>query len=248
MADMAGQVAVVTGSSRGIGRAIALELGSRGCKVAVNYHANEQAAQQVAELIRTGGGEALVQKADVSIAEQAQELIDATIRTFGGVDILVNNAGITRDGLSMRMSESDWDNVIDTNLKSAFNCCKAVQKTMLRKRYGRIINIGSVAGLVGNAGQVNYASAKAGLVGLTKALARELASRSITVNLVAPGYVATDMTAKLPQELIEKVMATIPLQRLAQPEDVAQAVAFLASPKSGYITGQVLAVDGGIAM
>jgi len=248
MRDLDGQVAVVTGSSRGIGRAIALELGAHGCRVVVNYHQNQDAAQEVAKLVREQGSEAVVQAADVSIAEQAQKLIDTAVSTFGSLDILVNNAGVNRDGLSMRMPEADWDAVLDTNLKSAFLCCKAAQRSMLRKRYGRIINIGSVAGLVGNAGQVNYASAKAGLVGLTKALARELAPRSITVNLVAPGYVSTEMTAKLPEELMQKIIASIPLQRLAQPEEIAKAVVFLASPAAGYITGQVLTVDGGIAM
>ncbi|MCE5258950.1 MAG: 3-oxoacyl-[acyl-carrier-protein] reductase [Chloroflexi bacterium] len=248
MGELDGQVAVVTGSSRGIGRAIALELGARGCRVVINYHHNEAAAQEVATLVREAGSEAVTQAADICVSEQAQQLIDSAVTNFGGLDILVNNAGITRDGLSMRMSEEDWDAVLDTNLKSAFHCCKAAQRIMLRKRYGRIVNIGSVAGLVGNAGQINYASAKAGLVGLTKSLARELASRSITVNLVAPGYVSTEMTAKLPQELMQKILANIPLQRLAQPEEIAMAVAFLASPGAGYITGQVLTVDGGISM
>ena len=248
MADFSGKVAVVTGSSRGIGRAVAIELGERGCRVVVNYHTNEAAAQEVATVIRSQGNEALVVGADVSVGVDAQRLVDAAVTTFGGLDILVNNAGITRDGLSLRMSEADWDAVLDTNLKSAFHCCKAAQRVMLRKRYGRIINMGSVSGLIGNAAQVNYSSAKAGLVGLTKALARELASRNITVNLVAPGYVVTDMTANLSTELMQKALAAIPLQRLAQPEDIARAVAFLASDDAAYITGQVLSVDGGLAM
>jgi 3-oxoacyl-[acyl-carrier protein] reductase len=248
MSDFDGKVALVTGSSRGIGRAVAIELGARGCRVVVNYHANETAAQEVAALIREKGSEVLVVGADVSVGAEAQRLVDATVTAFGGLDILVNNAGITRDGLSLRMSETDWDAVLDTNLKSAFLCCKAVQKVMLRKRYGRIVNMGSVSGLIGNAAQANYSSAKAGLVGLTKALARELASRNITVNLVAPGYVVTDMTANLSPELMQKALAVIPLQRLAQPEDIAHAVAFLASDDAAYITGQVLSVDGGMAM
>lgn len=248
MADFSGKVALVTGSSRGIGRAVAIELGARGCRVVVNYHASEAAAQDVAAVIRDRGSEALVVGADVSVGVDAQRLVDAAVTAFGSLDILVNNAGITRDGLSLRMSEADWDAVLDTNLKSAFHCCKAAQRVMLRKRYGRIVNLGSVSGLIGNAAQVNYSSAKAGLVGLTKALARELASRNITVNLVAPGYVVTDMTANLSPELMQKALAAIPLQRLAQPEDIARAVAFLASDDAAYITGQVLCVDGGMAM
>jgi 3-oxoacyl-[acyl-carrier protein] reductase len=248
MAGLNGKVALVTGSSRGIGRAVAIELGARGCRVVVNYHTNETAAQEVAGIIRDQGGDVLVVGADVSLGADAQRLVDETVTAFGGLDILVNNAGITRDGLSLRMSEADWDAVLDTNLKSAFLCCKAAQKVMLRKRYGRIVNLGSVSGLVGNAAQANYSSAKAGLVGLTKALARELASRNITVNLVAPGYVVTDMTANLSPELLQKALAAIPLQRLAQPEDIARAVAFLVSDDASYITGQVLSVDGGMAM
>ncbi|MHB1356523.1 MAG: 3-oxoacyl-[acyl-carrier-protein] reductase [Anaerolineae bacterium] len=248
MANLNGKVALVTGSSRGIGRAVAIELGARGCHVVVNYHANEAAAQEVATVIREKGSEALVVGADVSVGADVQRLVDATVTAFGGLDILVNNAGITRDGLSLRMSEADWDAVLDTNLKSAFLCCKAAQKVMLRKRYGRIVNLGSVSGLIGNAAQVNYSSAKAGLVGLTKALARELALRNITVNLVAPGYVVTDMTSGLSPELVQKALALIPLQRLAQPQDIAHAVAFLVSDDAAYITGQVLSVDGGMAM
>lgn len=248
MADFSGKVALVTGSSRGIGRAVAIELGARGCRVVVNYHASEAAAQEVAAIIRERGSEALVVGADVSVGVDAQRLVDAAVTAFGSLDILVNNAGITRDGLSLRMSEADWDAVIDTNLKSAFHCCKAAQRVMLRNRYGRIVNLGSVSGLIGNAAQVNYSSAKAGLIGLTKALARELAPRNITVNLVAPGYVVTDMTANLSPELMQKALAMIPLQRLAQPEDIARAVAFLASDDAAYITGQVLCVDGGMAM
>jgi 3-oxoacyl-[acyl-carrier protein] reductase len=248
MKPLAGQVTIVTGSSRGIGRAIALELGRQGCKVVVNYAANAVLAEEVVALIAQEGGEARTVQADVSVAEQAQALVDATIAAYGTVDILVNNAGITRDMLLMRMSEEDWDAVLDTNLKGAFHCIKAVQRVLLRKRSGRIISIGSISGLVGNVGQANYAAAKAGLVGLTKSLAKELGSRNITVNVVAPGFVQTDMTAKMPQELMQQALAHIPLGRIGQPEDVAAAVAFLASPAAAYITGQVLCVDGGLAL
>jgi 3-oxoacyl-[acyl-carrier protein] reductase len=248
MKTLEGKVAIVTGSSRGIGRAIALELARQGSKVVVNYQASAGAAEEVVALIRQGGGEAIAIQADVSLAEGAQKLIDATLEAFGTFDILVNNAGITRDTLLMRMSEDDWDAVLNTNLKGAFHCVKAAQRTFLRKRSGRIINISSVSGLVGNAGQANYSAAKAGLIGFTKAMARELGSRGITVNAVAPGFIQTDMTAKLPAEALEAARVQAPLQRLGQPEDVAAAVAFMASDAAAYITGQVLAVDGGLAM
>ncbi|HHX64083.1 MAG TPA: 3-oxoacyl-[acyl-carrier-protein] reductase [Chloroflexi bacterium] len=248
MSDLTNKVAVVTGGSRGIGRAIALELARRGCRVVVNYQSNADAAAGVVAEIEGAGGQALAVQADVSRGEEARRLVDAAIEAYGTIDIFVNNAGITRDTLLMRMSEDDWDAVLDTNLKGAFHCAKAVQRTFLRKRSGRLIQIGSVVGLMGNAGQANYAAAKAGLVGLTKALARELGSRGITVNLVAPGFIDTDMTARLPQELVEKMKEQIPLARLGQAEDVAAAVAFLASDEAGYITGQVLCVDGGLAM
>ena len=245
---MPGRVAIVTGSSRGIGRAIALELARQGCRVVVNYRTNAAAAAEVVDLIQGAGGEARAVQADVSLAADAQRMIDFALDTFGTVDILVNNAGITRDTLLLRMSEEDWDAVLNTILKGAFQCARSVVRTFLRKRSGRIINIGSVVGLVGNAGQANYAAAKAGLVGLTKALARELGSRNITVNLVAPGFIQTDLTAHLSEELVGKVLAQIPVGRLGRPEDVAAAVAFLASERAAYITGQVLCVDGGLAM
>jgi 3-oxoacyl-[acyl-carrier protein] reductase len=248
VSNLEGQVAVVTGGSRGIGRAIALALASEGCRVVVNYHSNAAAADEIVEEIAAIGGEALAVQADVSIAEQAQHLIDRALEAYGTIDILVNNAGITRDGLLMRMSEADWDAVLDTNLKGAYLCIKAVQRTMLRKRAGRIIQISSVSGLRGNAGQANYASAKAGLIGLTKAVARELASRNITVNAVAPGFVDTEMTQALGTDLVGQATAQIPLQRLGAPEDIAAAVVFLASPQAAYITGHVLCVDGGLAM
>jgi len=248
MTEMQGRVAIVTGSSRGIGRAIALELARRGCRVVVNYRSNAAQADEVVEQARATGGEAMAVQADVSLLAEAQQLVEATLAAYGTVDILVNNAGIARDTLLMRMSEEDWDAVLATNLKGAFNCAKAVQRTMLRKRAGRIINIGSVVGISGNVGQANYAAAKAGLIGLTKALAREFGSRGITVNLVAPGFIETDMTAGLSEQLITAAKERIPLERLGQPEDVAAAVAFFASDAAAYITGQVLCVDGGMAM
>jgi len=248
MGDLHERVALVTGASRGIGRAIALELAGRGATLVVNYRGNTAAAKEVVSLIESEGGRAIAVQADVSVFAEAQRLVKDTLDAFGTLDILVNNAGIARDKLLMRMSEEDWDQVLNTNLKGAFNCIKAVQRTLLRKRSGRIINIGSVVGVTGNAGQANYAAAKAGLIGLTKAVARELGSRHITVNLVAPGYVETDMTADLPAELLNQAVDMIPLGRLAQPQDVAGVVAFLASDAAAYMTGQVLCVDGGMAM
>jgi 3-oxoacyl-[acyl-carrier protein] reductase len=245
--DFTDKVAVVTGSSRGIGRAIVLRLAKGGAKVVVNCRGNEVAASEVVEQIRAGGGEAIAVKADVSQVDQAQALIDAAKKAFGRVDILINNAGTTRDTLIMRMTEEDWDVVIDTNLKGAFNCIKAASRQMMRQRYGRIVNITSVAGLVGNAGQANYASAKAGLIGLTKTVAKELGSRGITCNAVAPGFVPTDLTADLPPDLIQLAIERTPLGRTGTPEDMAAATAFLASDEASYITGQVLAVDGGLA-
>jgi 3-oxoacyl-[acyl-carrier protein] reductase len=242
------KVALVTGSSRGIGRAIVERLATGGAKVVVNYRGNETAANEVVEQIKANGGQAIAVQADVSVVAEAEALIDAAKKAFGRIDILVNNAGTTRDTLIMRMSEEDWDVVIDTNLKGTFNCIKAVARQMMRQRYGRIVNITSVAGIAGNAGQANYASAKAGLIGLTKTVAKELGSRGITCNAVAPGFVPTDLTASLPRDLIQQAVERTPLGRTGTPEDMAAAVAFLASDEASYITGQVLAVDGGLAL
>jgi 3-oxoacyl-[acyl-carrier protein] reductase len=248
MTDLQERVAIVTGASRGIGRAISLALGQRGSAVVVNYRDSVDAAVAVVEALSAMGARAEAIQADVSSEAGAKDLVAACVARYGTVDILVNNAGIARDQLSALMREDDWDAVLDTDLKSAFLCAKAVQRVMLRKRWGRIINIGSVVGLRGNAGQANYAAAKAGLVGLTKTLARELGPRGVTVNLVAPGYVETDMTASLGEKLVSEALANIPVGRLGQPDDVAAAVAFLASEEAAYITGQVLCVDGGMAM
>jgi 3-oxoacyl-[acyl-carrier protein] reductase len=246
--DFNGKVAVVTGSSRGIGRATALRLAAGGAKVVFNYQGNKASADEVVEQIRSGGGEAIAVQADVRDVAQVQALMEVAKGAFGRVDILVNNAGTTRDTLIMRMSEEEWDVVIDTNLKGAFNCIKAVSRQMMRQRYGRIVNVSSVAGLSGNAGQANYTSAKAGLIGLTKTVAKELGSRGITCNALAPGFVLTDLTASLPEDLIQKAVDRTPLGRTGLAEDMAAAVCFLASDDAGFVTGQVLAVDGGLSI
>ncbi|MCL2459361.1 MAG: 3-oxoacyl-ACP reductase FabG [Desulfobulbus sp.] len=245
---MEGKIALVTGGSRGIGRAISVRLAASRATVGVNYVANPAAAEETLRQIEAGGGKGFIVRFNVADAEAVQESIKEIIATHGQVDILVNNAGITRDGLVARMKNEEWDSVLDTNLKGAFLCSKAVMRAMMKKRWGRIINIASVVGFVGNSGQVNYAAAKAGLVGLTKSIARELAGRNITVNCVAPGYIVTDMTDGLTEDVQEALKAQIPLGVLGSPEDVAAAVAFLASSDGSYITGQTLHVNGGMYM
>lgn len=243
-----GKTAIVTGGSRGLGRAVCLELAAGGANVAFCYAGNEAAARETARAVEALGARALAVRCDVADAAQVDELVNAALEAFGRIDILVNNAGITRDNLIMRMSEADFDAVVGTNLKGAFLCMKAVSRLMLKQRYGRIVNLSSVVGLRGNAGQVNYAASKAGVIGMTKSLARELASRGVTVNAVAPGFMETDMTAALSESARSAALASIPMNRLGAPEDVARAVGFLASDGAAYITGQVLAVDGGMAM
>ena len=245
---LANKVAVVTGGSRGIGRGIALKLAAEGAKVVVNYRSNSAAAEEVVGLIEKQGGEAISVQADVSLMPEAQRLIKRATSTWGRLDILVNNAGTTRDMLIMLMKEDDWDLVINTNLKSVFNCCKVAARTMMRQRYGRIVNITSVSGLAGQAGQTNYSASKAGIIGFTKALAKELGPRNITVNAVAPGLVYTDLTADLPQDLKDMALQMTPLDRFGTPEDMANAVVFLASDEASFITGHILSVDGGMLM
>lgn len=248
MMNFAGKTAVVTGGSRGLGRAICLELAKGGANVVFCYAGNEAAAKETTAACEALGAKALAVQCNVAKADEVKALMDAAVKEFGRIDILVNNAGITRDGLLMMMKEEDFDAVIAANLKGTFLCMKAVSRIMMKQRYGRIVNLSSVVGLRGNAGQVNYAASKAGVVGMTKSLAKELASRGVTVNAVAPGFIATDMTAAMTDAAKEATLASIPLQRLGAPEDVAHAVAFLASDEAAYITGQVLCVDGGMAM
>ncbi|MEC9377987.1 MAG: 3-oxoacyl-ACP reductase FabG [Candidatus Latescibacterota bacterium] len=248
MAELSGKIAIVTGGSRGIGRAIALRLAASGADVAVCAR-NAEAAAETATLVAQVGARSLARSVDVTDAEQVGDLVKEVSDQLGGPDILVNNAGITRDNLLMRMKEEDWDAVLETNLKGAFTCSKAVARPMMKARSGRIISISSVVGIVGNAGQANYAASKAGLIGFSKSLARELASRNITVNVVAPGFVPdTGMTGDLTEAAVEGMMTNVPLSRPGTPEEVADAVEFLASDRSAYVTGQVLAVDGGMTM
>ena len=243
-----GKTALVTGASRGIGRAIALCLAAEGARVAINYAGNVKAAEEVKAAIEAAGGTAILCQADIADSAAVEAMVANVVKEFGTIDILVNNAGITRDTLLMRMKDEDFAKVLDTNLKGVFYCTKAVSKLMMKKRSGRIINMASVVGLVGNAGQTNYAAAKAGVIGFSKSAAKELASRGITVNVVAPGFIGTDMTAGLPESVKEKMLTDIPLGRMGEAEDVANAVLFLASDQASYITGQVVNVDGGMVM
>ncbi|MEF2806255.1 MAG: 3-oxoacyl-[acyl-carrier-protein] reductase [Massilistercora timonensis] len=243
-----GKIAVVTGASRGIGRAIVIRLAGEGATVVINYNGSKEKAEEVKQEIEGAGGKAAVCQCNVADFDQCQAFIQKVIDEFGRIDILVNNAGITRDGLLMKMSEEDFDQVIETNLKGAFHTIRFASRQMLRQKSGRIINLSSVVGVTGNAGQANYAASKAGVIGLTKSAARELASRGITVNAIAPGFIETDMTSVLSEKVKEGAAAGIPLGAFGKPEDVAAAAAFLASDEAGYITGQVLHVDGGMVM
>lgn len=246
--SLTGQVAIVTGASRGIGKAVAQALASEGATVIINYNGSAEAAEAVAEDIRSQGGMAEAVKCNVADFAESEAFVKTVTDKYGRVDILVNNAGITRDNLIVRMTEEEFNAVLDTNLKGAFHMIRHLTKTFMKQRYGKIINISSVSGIVGNAGQANYSASKAGLIGLTKSVARELASRNICVNAVAPGFIRTDMTDKLPEAVQDNAVGQIPLKKMGRPEDVAQAVLFLAGDASDYITGQVLCVDGGMAM
>lgn len=245
---LSGKIAVITGAGRGIGRAVALQMASYGAKVVVNYRNSKSQVEELLKEITDAGGEAIAIQADISIENEAKGLIEAAVNNYGRVDILVNNAGITKDNLLMRMSEEEFDSVININLKGAFFCLKYVASVMLKQREGKIINISSVIGIIGNIGQVNYSAAKAGVIGMTKSAARELAGRGITVNAVAPGFIQTDMTDKLSDRIKEASLNNIPLKRFGAVNEVASAVSFLASDAANYITGQVLQVDGGMVM
>ena len=246
--QLEGKVALVTGASRGIGRAVAICLAKSGAKIAVNYAGNQAAAEEVKQIIEQNGGEAILVQADISNAESVDAMVASVMEAFGRIDILVNNAGITRDTLLMRMKEADWNAVIQTNLTGVFYVTKAVSKIMMKQRSGKIVNMSSVVGLMGNAGQANYAAAKAGVIGFTKSMAKELAARNITVNAIAPGFIATDMTAVLSDKVKEDLATKIPMGRLGEADDIASAVLFLVSDSASYITGQTLNVDGGMVM
>lgn len=248
MGKLEGKSAIITGASRGIGKDIAIYLANEGAKVVVNYSGSKEKAEAVVEEIKARGGIAFAAQANIDQAEDVQSLVKQTLEAFGSIDILVNNAGITRDNLIMRMKEQEWDDVLNTNLKGVFLCTKAVTRQMMKQRNGRIINITSIVGVSGNAGQANYVAAKAGVIGLTKSSAKELASRNITVNSVAPGFITTDMTDALPEEVKSQMLSQIPLAKFGNPEDIAKAVAFLASEDANYITGQTLHVNGGMYM
>jgi 3-oxoacyl-[acyl-carrier protein] reductase len=243
-----GKAAIVTGASRGIGREIALNLANEGAKVVVNYSGSKDKADEVVALIKNAGGEAFAVQADVSNPDSVKNMIDETIATFGSIDILVNNAGITRDNLLMRMKEDEWDDVININLKGVFLCTKGVTRQMMRQRAGKIVNVASIVGVSGNPGQANYVAAKAGVIGLTKTTAKELATRNINVNAVAPGFITTDMTETLSEDVQKQMLANIPLGKLGSPENVAKTVLFLLSDDAAYITGQTIHVDGGMVM
>lgn len=246
MIDLKDKVALVTGASRGIGRAIAIRLGELGANIVVNYNSSADDANQVVELIKQRGSQAIAVQGNVGKFDQAQTVIKSAVDTFGRLDILVNNAGTTRDNLLALMKEQDFDFIIENDLKSVFNCSKAALRQMMKQKYGRIVNITSVAGIVGNPGQTNYSAAKAGIIGFTKAMAKEYASKNIAVNAVAPGYIPTDLTNALPPEIKANIVKFVALQRFGTCEEVADAVAFLASDRASYITGQILAVDGGM--
>ena len=245
---LTGKVAVVTGASRGIGRAIALRLAQEGAAVVINYNGSKERAQEVKTEIESAGGTAQIMQCDVADAASCDEMFQTIMKEFGRIDILVNNAGITRDGLLMKMAEEDFDAVIDTNLKGTFHCIRAVSRQMLRQRSGRIINLSSVSGVLGNAGQANYSASKAGIIGLTKSFAKEMSSKGININAIAPGFIETDMTKVLNDKYVEEIVNTIPSKRVGRPEDIAKAALFLASDMSDYITGQTLMVDGGLGL
>lgn len=248
MTNLTGKTAIITGASRGIGAEIARKMAEAGAKVVVNYSGSQAKAEAVVEEIKNNGGEAIAVKADVADADAVKAMVEQAMQAFGSVDILVNNAGITRDNLMMRMKDDEWDDVINTNLKGVFICTKAVTRQMMKQRSGRIVNIASIVGVMGNAGQANYVAAKAGVIGLTKTTARELASRNITANAVAPGFITTDMTDKLGEDIQKTMLAQIPLGRFGKPEEVAKAALFLASDDASYMTGQTLHLDGGMVM